>query len=400
MNINPCFPTTDGVSNTRLIPETKIQPQGFSPRATSGSETEQGEGDTGGEGKKILVNLDYLSIKTSIHPDRLEDFWKYVSDCNYIRYEERPASNGSHEYYENRIEGTCGIYGGDTLNAETGFYDCFARIPGKFFEGKDAWRTWTYCVGLHQAYGCRATRLDIAVDDHYENAIPLKEMIEASDAKCNFHFRHRKTVSSGSCGEERDTTEYFGSRESSSYARIYRHFFAVGSWAMRYEAEFKRALAARIFDEYCTLDFELDPSESPDIIQEAVQSYDVQLQQWLGSIAVGCIDFRDKSSRKDESKASIKDTVRLSFWQEFIDLIGSAIRFRAATVNRSVEKSCRFLSRQVSGVLAAFRQGLGGFNFFRFMREIEEVGDRKLGRAHAVLIEDLKRDPSAVFRFL
>jgi hypothetical protein len=154
--------------------------------------------------------------------------------------------------------------------------------------------------------------------------------------------------------EEGNKTILFGSRNSPKCTRTYNH----ANKAQRYETELKKELCKKIGEALANLERSWFSSlgekySNVNHDDDEVKSYDDEIDKWLETIniratvidretfiklavickdnfdlflqkilaclALSTMDFRDKSRRKDKSKASCKETVRLYFWQKFID---------------------------------------------------------------------------------
>lgn len=363
--------------------------------------------------------------------------------------------------YRNRIVASNGIQGGFNLSSDEEIeqgrapVECMVDFSGNYFSDKSCVDVWRMCRGLNNVYKVKATRIDIAIDDYSEESfIPVKEMYEAWGDNNNFGFKNYKFISGGSSIDEMESTHYFGSRDSGKMTRIYRH-----DGRMRFETEYKRGYAPAIFQLLCVLernwiidgeffnkneveyklaieelgmelnkevfDFilqflmnwgeivkenHLNPAHKIEYVgldekeegeyssnQRCNEELESILQRMLAAIAIGGIDFRDKSCRKDRSKASRSDTKRLPFWQEFIDKIGSGIKLKIPRVKSNLSNSIAFVDRQVAKLLAKVKEGLGIMGFITWMDKLTERGKARFNGSDLKTIEFIKDNKRIVY---
>ncbi len=105
--------------------------------------------------------------------------------------------------------------------------------------------------------------------------------------------------------QQYQNTHYFGSRNKSrKLVRVYQR-----SDCLRYEAQFRYHHAKSVFREIAHLG----------LTRRNDENWSREIQKTLGNLAIGAIDFRDKS-KGSTSKARTK---RLPFWQKFINKVNS-----------------------------------------------------------------------------
>lgn len=252
--------------------------------------------------------------------------------------------------YRNKIENKFGIVGGYNVNADSEIVDVTIDISGKYLETLGVVDTWRLIVGLHHRFGFHFSRIDIRIDDPSYSLIPSQDMFDAHQKGNVFYIENIEHL----VDEEGNETILFGSRKSPKCTKTYNH----ANKTQRYETEFKKELAKRIGEALATLDRKWVSSlgekySNVNHDDNEVKSYDDEIDKWLKTInintqvieretfiklavickdnfdlflqkilaclALSTMDFRDKSNRKDKSKASCKETVRLDFWQKFID---------------------------------------------------------------------------------
>lgn len=382
-------PIITGDSNTQLIPANLVSP------------LERSETKGGDRLSDFHCHLDYLTVSAYLPPDRLDDFLNYVSDCNYTFEPDKPWFIGGNQYHVNRFDGRLNVSGGYSEDIETGMIEVMVRIPGAFWENKTVPEQHSFCQGLYHAYSVKCHRLDLAVDDYTLERIPLLEMRKAWEDGNHFHFQSWNVAGGGKSVKEQEFTHYLGSRLSDKMVRVYRHKFENKSECLRWETEYKKERAQTLFVSFCTLENDMRSRlmSGEDVDIEAIKSeWDCELQQVLGAMAVGAVDFRDRSKRKDRSKACASETERLPWFAHFVESIGGWVKARKRTVDRSVERTVDWLYRQVSGTLSAAKQALGRVGFLSLVDNVCIEGDKKLGGRHKRLIRDIQSNPHLIQR--
>lgn len=358
--------TKDGVGNTRLKPNNSLE-----------------------------THLDYLRIrKDAIFHDEFQLLVGFIN-TDYTVEIDRPWSPGAGAiFFSHRIIGTHGVVGGFNVDEE-GFYYLMIDMPGEYFEGKSAVDQWRLLLGLCHRYRVKCTRIDVAIDDPTYSVIPVAEMEQAWRDGHAFGFRNYKKIISGNSPENMDETDYFGGRSSGKMVRCYDH----DSECLRFEAEFKRQYAHPVFLKLANLNREENGTES--CIHETQEkasspsndSWDVDVQKTMASIAVGAIDFRDRGTRKDNRRAGFRDSVRLPFYQQFIDKVGNAhYRIRVPNPAKTISKTLEWVKRQCAPTLAMLAEGFGRHNFNLWVREIVENGSQRMSNQKNLWANEIARN--------
>lgn len=347
---------------------------------------------------KIAVHLDYLRFTAqSLTTQGFENLMEFVSS-GFDTIPGQPWSpGGGAVWYPNKLIGIHGFVGGFEVNDE-GLISCMIQVSGEYFEQLNLIDQWRLIIGLKHSFDVKCTRIDIAIDDPTYSIIPIKEMLEACDRKQNFGFRKQGHSSSGMCGEEKAETEYFGSRDSGRYSRIYDH----EGKCRRHECEFKRDIAQPIFDAIADIQRpvldENNPLESYVEYkgEEPASAFERLLHESFSGYVLGAIDFRDRGNRKESGRAGYRDSTRLSFYQEYIDNIrGGFIRVKGDKPAKSLHKTINWLKRQISATLAMFSRGLGRASFNLWVRELVMHGEEKLSQLQELWIAEMKSNPRA-----
>lgn len=366
---------------------------------------------------QFVIHLDYLRIRTKLEKEKLDLLLEFIGG-KYIGYSLDTiwSPGGGHLFYRNKIIGINGIVGGFNYIEDDTKIDVMIDMSGRYFESIEIINQWRILRGLFYAYQCTALRIDIAIDDSTYQKIPVLDMKKAWEEGNNFYFRKYKYIESGRNIQDLKKTHYFGSRESDKMVRIYDH----DEECLRFEAEFKKHLANSVFMAIATLDRQIhkedilgnvadwisnlgdtkcDIIDVQDIVRKlhgCGDDFELVIQKVMGAIAVNCIDFRDKNSRKDRSKASFKDTKRLSFYQEFADKVGIEIKIKPPTRIASMQKTIAWMRRQVSRTMAIIKSGLGIVDYLDWSSRLIEIGKEKISTLDLKLVEYIRKNPEMV----
>lgn len=339
-----------------------------------------------------------------------EDNWGVLENVSYSLGRGVPTM-------ANKIQGNFHVIGGFDINCldevtQELEYNILIDFKGEFLRTKTIVEQWLFMRGLKFAFKGSATRFDIAIDDYSYQLIPLKEMVQAFNDGDNWFFRtYHIEFTKKSKKAPVVPTHYFGSRESKSMVRVYNHDLDC----MRFELETKRDKAAYLFDfftglvrckglwddwkknvdfdhkyeDYKGLDrrqlYQLEVGDNKFNDWDPVKNimnidvdkfgddyldnneWDSELQKILGSYAVGSIDFRRKVDVVNIDKASRRDCLRLSWWQEFVDLIGVDFKPSIPKPKKNIMKVVQWIHRQVMPSLAMIQEGLGDGEFLEWL---------------------------------
>lgn len=184
-------------------------------------------------------------------------------------------------------------------------------------------------------------RIDLAIDDYTYQQIPRDEMVKAHKQGNSFGYQNFTSIVTDKGKDSDEKTDYFGSKNSEKHVRVYNH----KNKCMRFETEFKKDSATSVFNEIANLN-QGDKSED---------EFSKTIQQTIGGLAVGAIDFRDKSKLKNQKKACKSKTQRLPFYQQFIDRVGANIQVkpeRKSNQNEQLESLVNWLFGFASKALA------------------------------------------------
>ena len=383
---------------------------------------------------QLSVHLDYLRIILKLPLEDLDVLLNFVG-YKYIGIRpEIPWTAGAGSmWYENTITSPEGINGGYTIDSESNTVDVMLDFSGQYFSGKSVTDQWRILQGLKYRFDADCSRIDLAIDDPTYSLIPVVKMREEANRGNNFRFKNYRQVASGKCGEKLTITDYYGSRNSGKMVRVYDH----KQVCMRFECELKRGYSRAVFNLLATTErkfiycihairnsmdadmtalkkeygsdcmdammdwYQLISNKHINIGSELVGKcfensngdFEVILQKIIGSIAVSAIDFRDKSKFREKGNASYRDTSRLDFYQEFMDLLGGEIKINAPRKESKIENAARWLGRQASKTMYIFKQALTVEEWQDFMFTFFKKGEEKMTLADYKVVSYLRDNP-------
>ena len=179
----------------------------------------------------------------------------------------------------------------------------------------------------------KVTRVDIRLDDYRRRVTSeqLKRVVE----KGNYTLLEASKIldSKISFGSPKEGTIYFGSPKSNKLIRFYNAETIHEISADRWEAQFRRERAELVWDEILNLTNQAD----------------------LAQFVTGSVDFRDR----EQGDKNLSRCPRLEFWQSLIDEAAGAYNESLPPKNPSLEKTLRWLDRQVGPSLAMVYDGYG-----------------------------------------
>lgn len=338
-----------------------------------------GNGDTRAKPiTEINVHFDYLRIrKESMTFSEFELLLNYISIENTVEFDTPWRPGKGAKYFPHRVIGTRNVQGGFDVD-EDGLYSIMIDMPGEYFDGKTLINQWNLMVGLHHTYNVIPTRLDIAIDDHSYSLIPIEQMVKACDDGHNFGFKKIGLHSSGTCGQVQRETRYFGARNSGKFVRVYDH----DGECLRFEAEFKKNYVKAVFEKIVTTER-----------GENYENWEQELQKIMASIALGAIDFRNGGNRKDPKRAGFRDSVRLDFWQKFIDVVaGAAFKIKLVKPATTIVKNMEWMKRQCSQSLAMLAMGLGKHHFSLYMKKMLDHGFERMNNGKKLWAKEIQKN--------
>jgi hypothetical protein len=161
--------------------------------------------------------------------------------------------------------------------------------------------------------------------------------------------------------------------------RVYTH----KNESLRLETQFRGKYAEVAFEVIATLKRE----------SELDEEWTKIVQKTIGGIAIGVIDFRDKSKLKNQKKADKSKTKRLPFWQDFIDKVGVVhlIKIQPKEPDLTMyQEKFNWLEKVTSKLLAIAYHVLGRERFIAYINRLVTVGENKLTKSDRKQIEYLR----------
>lgn len=415
----------DGHSNTRLT--RGYTGKGFESLESRKKREKVEKRSTSVNTTKILTHLDYLRVHGEGY---LEEEFRQLLDFIENKYlsvnpEMGWSCGASAKRYETRIDSPNGVVGGFTRReTEDGRieYDFMIQMSGNYFADKTIKKQCRILQGLYHKWNIKCSRIDIANDDKSYGLIPLKEMKDAHSRGNSYGFKYGALVASKLENFHRDVeqkaTTYFGSRESGKCTRVYNH----NNECQRFEVEFKREYAQIVFESIANLNrthdvidgngtkFEFDESirilnkgklpaiecvkNVVDSITDGVKSWSIVLSRFIGSIALGVMDFRDRKNHKYRKKTSKRDTKRLEFWQRFIDIVGNSLSVKVPKKKSTVMETMGWRSRQCAKQELIQKLGMGAVQYHQYMMTMYKEAEEKMTPADWKLVEWLRDNPT------
>ena len=391
---------------------TGAQPnQGVTAKFKPGLETEESR-------LLLTVHLDYLRCRFKLTENKFNQLIEFINVDQLSVVIDAPWSAGHGAiWYDNKIVSNIGVQGGFTYLQEEQEFEVMLDFSGQYFSGVTVENQWRLLMGLNYTFNAVCSRIDIAIDDESYSQIPVIQMKNGWERGENFGFKAHKYIESGNSVTSKQKTYYYGSRNSGKMVRVYNH----EDECQRFESEFKRRYAPFVFQCLASIkrewfNGEVDYMDAVSDIMNIKTSNEVKnwlkgaidklhgcndefeiiLQKIMGSLAVSAIDFRDRSRRKDRSKASLKDTTRCSYYQEFIDKIGTQIKIRLPQIKSSIQSTVVWMQRQVSKSISIIRDSLGALEFKKWEDKLFETGREKQSLLDWKLIKYIKENPGLV----
>ena len=153
--------------------------------------------------------------------------------------------------------------------------------------------------------------------------------------------------------------------------------------SLRLETQFRGKYAQPAFETLATLERE----------DKTDREWIKIVQKDIGAIAVGAVDFRDKSKLKNQKKACKGKTKRLAFWQEFIDQVGAVNSIRVETKKLDLtmyQDKFNWVEKMASKTLAKAFHLIGQERFISYIYRLVRIGESKFTPQDRKEIEYLK----------
>ena len=209
----------------------------------------------------------------------------------------------------------------------------------------------------------------------------MSDKVKLQGNKDYFYFSQYRHETDEKDPNNPDTVHYFGAEGSKKLVRVYNH----KNKSLRLETQFRGNRAQVAFNAIATL-------ERGD---ENDEEWSKIVQKTIGGIAIGAIDFRDKSKLKNQSKADKSKTKRLPFWQDFIDNIGviHLIKIPKTTIDMSSHQATfNWFEKYASKTLAKAFHILGESGFINYVYRLIKLGESRFTPQDLKQIKYLKNN--------
>lgn len=348
------------------------------------------EVDDGDESEGLFVaGLDYLRGVLTGQGDlsQVESILNFVAgdDAVAIDFGRQWSAGPGAPVYQYSIKSIAGIQGGINLepsigeDGSEGSYEICLDLSGEYFARRTLTDVWATCRFFEHSFGgLKVQRIDSRLDCKEMGVIPTAQMYQAlldgNVAGCRTgEYREKVRLQKGL---QTQKTRYFGSRESGKMMRCYVH----GEFE-RMEIEFKRRYAPEFYKKFV------------ECFHEKREELEPQLYKVCAGACVSAFDFRDKQKADSTvlRRGNVKGFDRLSFWQEFLDLVGSYCKIKPEKVVRSVVKTLEWVKRSVVPTLTVLSNVYSKEEFNFILSRLYEQGQERLKTYHLMVEDSIER---------
>ena len=256
-------------------------------------------------------------------------------------------------------------------------YECVIDFQGKYLGTFTPYNLFQLLLLLEDIkYRLKCSRFDIAIDDYYYKEM-IHDCMDAIEKEQFVGFQTAKYITGDLVKKDDDGTLYLGSRRSDRFVRIYDAQAKHGIEAIRYELEAKGKVAREIVQNFLG---EAMCYRNPhdEVWEKSTEEVEQLLGQFLGGVAVGHIDFVDKTNQRKNGQVS--DLPRLPFWQDFIDRIGERLKISVYVPKATLAQTKGWMERQVSKPLAKIQKALGWRRFEDWLTGIINSGRKRFSQ--------------------
>lgn len=304
--------------------------------------------------------LDWLDFRGLLCPTKITDLFDWVADhCDDIVDWDVDRPTGRHKRFSHGFRSVRGgIY---AYEPTEGAYHVWISLPGQALAGCGSTMAQLFVANACVSAGLRCTRLDIYLDDWTGRLIKIRGDIKEAYLQgqhSGFEKMH-EDVSYDNWQQSPKATLYVGSRQSTSFTRIYDKDDRV-----RWERQTGRDIADTVLADLLRVH-----EEARRVVP--LSEYDAMIASVICSHLTNGITFLE---RKDKNLAR---GVTCQFWSDFVAWLGSLQN--KVTRNApppTLERTLQWLDRQVSKSLSLVRDVLG-YGYAQWIAGILEEGRKR-----------------------
>jgi len=223
------------------------------------------------------------------------------------------------------------------------------------------------------------SRFDVCLDDYTLELSELRLKMYAAFKDGNSTGFSKVRRFSDEDRYKKDETLYLGSRSSTHLHRIYDKDDRV-----RMEVELHDDKAFQAFNLYMDV-WDADKSES---------FSNGMMHNAFTSIIFSHIDFIQKDDK------NLARNERLDWWQSFMDKVSvTRVKFSCPKRESSIERTKRWLEKQVETSLAMVRKAMGAVAFQHYFDTLMQDGAARLGSLHLAIIDSYKLEKEMQYRY-
>lgn len=341
-----------------------------------GNETPISNTGLGRQEVNLEAAVDYFMCTSYCHTnEELDDLVKYVVGFfnQVLVWQDGTFFSGKRwDFHGKTLDGLRIAYSFE----DDGSIHVWFSIPGKVFHLVDLLSAFGFLVTMRDRYGVISTRIDLKLRDYARRKMPKELWQEAEKGNV---ARIKKWGHNGDCdcGDEIGGTAYLGSRKSDRFLRVYDAQPVHEVDAIDWELQCRKKYAELVFSAFT----DISKANSEDI-SELISKY-------IAATVLGFVDFIDR--RKDIKDNRISRQPRQIWWQEFIDEAGGQIRHSLPSPSHSVQKSIKWLQKQVVVVMSALREGVGKESFDKWLFAQMDSAVNRFQLHHQALIHECSR---------
>lgn len=328
--------------------------------------------NTGSECQKhhLTASVDYFQ-GTSYFPnrDRLHEGINFLfQSLNDIVVFEPGKPIFSGMTFEHSFSTVRGGKGGYRL-AKDGTWHCWVSVPGSCWHQVNGLDQWLTLVVLRNAFRFKATRIDFKIRDYSKRKMP-SELLEQARLGNVARVKTYGSAGEAPVGSPLVETAYFGSRKSEKLTRIYHALPVHNEDAVDWEVQLRDGKAQAAFLEFVTIPSCEDIEDTASLVA-----------QYIGGVVIGSVEFIDRQENTRLSRQPVQ-----SWWQDFVDEVGSRIRISVAKPTFSVQKTIDWVDHSVAVTLSALRKGLDYSRFYRLLDTfLNNAESRFTDKHHAII---------------